>query len=113
MSNSGRSFHKSATWVADTDIFIPCGRQQNTKYTALLRFTQQNELTLVIFNCTNSTVTTVIDFVRSYIVHASNRPEEHIEKADTSLAGVTVEANSFQNLIDVIDGFDLTADLTA
>ena len=112
MSNSGRSL-ESATRVADTGTFIACGRQQNTKYTALLRFTQQNELTLVVCSYTNSTVTIVMDVVRSYIAHASNRPEKHIEKADTSLAGVAVEANGFPDQVDVIDGFDLTTDLTA
>lgn len=100
MSNSGRSLHESATWVANTGIFIGHGRQQN-------------ELTLVICSYTNSTVTAVIDGVSSYIAYASNRSEEYIEKADTALAGVAVEANGFPDQVDVIDGFDLTTDLTA
>ena len=36
------------TWVADTGLFIACGRQQNNKYTALERFAQRNALTFVI-----------------------------------------------------------------
>lgn len=32
-----------------------------------------------------------MDDVRSYIAHASNRPEDQIEKADTALAGVAVQ----------------------
>ncbi|MFC6965230.1 hypothetical protein ACFQL7_28680 [Halocatena marina] len=54
-----------------------------------------------------------MDGIRSYIAYASNRSEEYIEKADTALAGVAVEANGFPDLNDVIDAFDLTADLTA
>lgn len=35
-------------WVADTGLFVACGRQQNSKYTALERFARQNEITFVV-----------------------------------------------------------------
>jgi hypothetical protein len=35
-------------WVADTGLFVACGRQQNNKYTALERFAKQNDLSFVI-----------------------------------------------------------------
>jgi len=41
-------FGESVAWVADTGLFVACGRQQNTKYTALERFAQRNDLTFVI-----------------------------------------------------------------
>jgi hypothetical protein len=37
-----------ATWVADTGLFIACGRQQHTKYTALERFVERNHFTFVV-----------------------------------------------------------------
>lgn len=170
-------FRESAAWVVDAGVFIACGRQQNTKYTALAHFVQQNEITFIIpqrvyeelggsperstpgqtpinsaidsgwvtvaesLDYTNPTVATVMDNVRSYIAHASNRPEDQIEKADTALAGVAVqlleqanipfvyvvttdtdagngvvkaiEMNGFPDQIEVIDGFDLIAELTS
>lgn len=38
----------STAWVADTGLFIACGRQQNAKYTALERYAQRHELSFVI-----------------------------------------------------------------
>ena len=35
-------------WIADTGLFIACGRQQNDKYTALARFAQRHDRTFVI-----------------------------------------------------------------
>lgn len=40
---------------------------------------------------TETTVSAVMDRVRGYIARASNRPEDQIEKADTALAGVSVQ----------------------
>jgi len=34
-------------WVADSGLFIACGRQQNNKYTALRRFAQRNGISFV------------------------------------------------------------------
>lgn len=48
MSEPFDPFQESVAWVADTGLFIACGRQQNTKYTALERFAQRNDLTFVI-----------------------------------------------------------------
>lgn len=39
---------ESVGWIADTGLFIACGRQQNNKYTALERFVKQHEITFVI-----------------------------------------------------------------
>ncbi|WP_336326460.1 hypothetical protein [Halovenus sp. HT40] len=41
-------YDDSVAWVADTGLFIACGRQQNNKYTALKRFAQRNELTFIV-----------------------------------------------------------------
>lgn len=176
MNENDQYDHKDGAWVADTGLFIACGRQQNTKHTALERFAQRNEITFVIpqrvygelggapepstpgqlpitsaidagwvtvaddLDYTNPTVATVMDDVRSYIAHAANRPEDQIEKADAALAGVAVqlleqndilsvsvvttdtdagrgvakaiETNGFPNRIEIIDGFELVADLT-
>lgn len=38
----------AVTWIADTGLFIACGRQQNNKYTALERFARRNDITFVI-----------------------------------------------------------------
>ena len=38
----------SLAWVADTGLFIACGRQKNDKYTALERFTRRHDVTFVI-----------------------------------------------------------------
>lgn len=37
-----------AAVVADTGVFVACGRQQNNKYVALERFARRNDLTLLI-----------------------------------------------------------------
>ena len=36
------------TWIADSGLFIACGRQQNNKYTAMERFARRNDITFVI-----------------------------------------------------------------
>lgn len=38
----------STAWVADSGLFIACGRQENTKYTALERFATHNQITFII-----------------------------------------------------------------
>jgi hypothetical protein len=48
MSESFDPLGESVAWVADTGLFVACGRQQNQKYTALERFAQRNDLTFVI-----------------------------------------------------------------
>ncbi|GAA0721072.1 hypothetical protein J2744_000379 [Halorubrum trapanicum] len=114
-------------WVADTGLFVACGRQQNNKYTALEQFARRNDITLVIPqrvydelggaperstpgqtpinsaidagwvavaeepDYTNSTVSQVMDDVRTFIARSSNRREDQIEKADTALAAVAAE----------------------
>jgi len=40
--------HETVAWIADTGLFVACGRQQNTKYTALERFARQNDIIFVI-----------------------------------------------------------------
>jgi hypothetical protein len=39
---------EDVVWVADTGLFVACGRQQNNKYTALKRFAQRNDIPFVI-----------------------------------------------------------------
>lgn len=39
---------ESVVWIADTGLFIACGRRQHGKFTALERFVRRNELTLVV-----------------------------------------------------------------
>jgi len=39
---------ENPAWVADTGLFIACGRQHNDKYTALSRFAQRHDRTFVI-----------------------------------------------------------------
>lgn len=39
---------ESVAWVADTGLFIACGRQQNDKYIQLERFARENDVTFVI-----------------------------------------------------------------
>lgn len=51
MSESFDPFQGSIAWVADSGLFIACGRQQNNKYAALERFAAQNDLTFVIPQC--------------------------------------------------------------
>ena len=46
---------------------------------------------------TNSTVSQVMDDVRSFIARSSNRNEDQIEKADTALAAVAVELLEGEN----------------
>ncbi|TYL37215.1 hypothetical protein CV102_18035 [Natronococcus pandeyae] len=48
MSESFDPVRDADAWVADTGLFVACGRQQNNKYTALERFARQNEITFVI-----------------------------------------------------------------
>lgn len=48
MSEPFNPLQNSVTWIADTGLFIACGRQQNNKYTSLERFAQRNDLTFVI-----------------------------------------------------------------
>lgn len=127
MSEPFDLYQKSVAWVADTGLFIACGRQQNNKYSALERFAQRNDITFVVPqrvydelggapdrstpgqtpinsaidagwvtvanepDYTNSTVSQVMDDVRSFIAYSSNRDEDQIEKADTALAAVAVE----------------------
>jgi len=124
MSEPFDPLQESVAWVADTGFFIPCGRQQDNKYTALERFAQRNDLTFVIPqrvhdelggapnrsipgqtpinsaidagwvtvadepDYTNNTVSQIMDDVRSFIAHSSNRDEDQIEKADTALAAL-------------------------
>ena len=40
--------HEPALWVADSGLFIACGREQNNKYGVLERFARRNEITFVI-----------------------------------------------------------------
>jgi len=48
MSGPFDPFGESVAWVADTGLFVACGRQQNDKYTALERFAHRNDITFVI-----------------------------------------------------------------
>ena len=48
MGESFDPLQQSVGWVVVTGLFIACGRQQNTKYTALERYAQQNDLRFVI-----------------------------------------------------------------
>jgi hypothetical protein len=48
MTETTDSSSQNVAWVADTGLFIACGRQQNNKYTALARFAQRNNITFVI-----------------------------------------------------------------
>lgn len=89
---------------------------------------------------TNSTVSSVMDNVRGFIAHTSNRNEDQIEKADTALAGVAVqlldrgdaeyihlvttdtdagngvvaavESHGFSDRIEFKNGFELIAEIT-
>lgn len=126
MSGSNSSEENTA-WVADTGLFVACGRQQNNKYVAFRQFAQRREISFIIprrvyeelggapdrstpgqtpidsaidagwvkiadeLDYTNSTVASVMDDVRTFIAQTSNRDEDHVEKADTALAGVAVE----------------------
>lgn len=167
---------EDAAWVADSGVFIACGRKQNNKYIALERFARRNEITLIIPqrvyqelggapdrstpgqtpinsaieagwvtvadepDYTNSTVSSVMDYVRRYIARSSNRAEDQIEKADTAIAGIAVqlllggdasfvyvvttdidagegtvsagEAHGFEEQIKFINGFELIDEIT-
>lgn len=48
MSEPFDPYRESVAWVADTGLFIACGRQQNNKYSALERFSRQNDITFII-----------------------------------------------------------------
>lgn len=48
MGDAGDSYVEDAVWIADSGLFIACGRTQNNKYTALERFARRNEITFVI-----------------------------------------------------------------
>ena len=127
MSGSFDPMQEDAVWVADTGLFVACGRQQNNKYTALKRFARRNDISFVIPqrvydelggapnrstpgqtpinsaidagwvtvadepDYTNSTVSKVMDDVRTFIAQSSNRREDQIEKADTALAAVVAD----------------------
>jgi hypothetical protein len=176
MSEPFDPFEESVAWVADTGFFVACGRQQNNKYTALERFANRDDLTLIIpqriyeelggapdrstpgqtpINSArdagwvrvadepeyaNSTVSRVMDDVRSYVARSSNRDEDQIEKADTALGAVaatllvtgtaqsvcivTTDADAgegvvaalttqgFEDRIQYWDGFDLIGQIT-
>ncbi|WEL21953.1 hypothetical protein [Halorhabdus sp. BNX81] len=47
MSGSFDPMAEGVVWVADTGLFVACGRQQNNKYTALERFARRNDLSFV------------------------------------------------------------------
>ncbi|WP_115864985.1 hypothetical protein [Halorussus litoreus] len=176
MSGSFYPMQEDVIWVADTGLFVACGRQQNNKYTALERFAQRNDLSFVIPqrvydelggapdrstpgqtpinsaidagwvtvaeepDYTNSTVSQVMDDVRTFIAQSSNRREDQIEKADTALAAVAAEhldvgdaeftcvvttdidageaivsalsKNGFDNRVQFKNGFELFEDIT-
>jgi hypothetical protein len=48
MTASFDPFDETVAWVADTGLFVACGRQENNKYTALERFAVGNDITFVI-----------------------------------------------------------------
>lgn len=48
MVEPNESLAQNAVWIADSGVFIACGRQENTKYTALERFARRNDITFVI-----------------------------------------------------------------
>jgi hypothetical protein len=48
MPNFDTTHAENPAWIADTGLFIACGRQQNNKYTALARFAQRHDRTFVI-----------------------------------------------------------------
>lgn len=129
---------KSVAWVADTGLFIACGRQQNNNYTALEHFAHRNDITFVVPqrvyeelggaqdrstpgqtpinsaietgwvtvadepDYTDSTVSRIMDDVRSFIARSSNRDEDRIEKADTALAAVAVELLDENNYVCIV-----------
>jgi len=48
MSRSFDPLEEGVVWVADTGLFVACGRQRNNKYTALERFAHRNDLSFMI-----------------------------------------------------------------
>lgn len=48
MSEAFDPIQADVLWVADTGLFVACGRQRNNKYTALEQFAGRNDITLVI-----------------------------------------------------------------
>jgi hypothetical protein len=48
MSGSFDPMQEGVIWIADTGLFVACGRQQKNKYTALERFAQRNDFSFVI-----------------------------------------------------------------
>ena len=44
MSESFDPYEDTVVWIADTGLFVACGRQQNNKYTALQQFAQQHDI---------------------------------------------------------------------
>lgn len=49
--SGGKKFdpmQEGVVWIADTGLFVACGRQQNNKYTALEQFAKQHDITFVI-----------------------------------------------------------------
>ncbi len=48
MEGRNKPFPENAVWVADSGLFIACGRQQHTKYVALEQFARRNEISFVI-----------------------------------------------------------------
>ena len=68
---------------------------------------------------TNSAVAQVMDDVRSFIAHSSNRDEDQIEKADAALAAVAVErlqgSNEFVQVVttDIDAGHAVVASIEA
>jgi len=48
MSESFDPMQEGVLWVADTGLFVACGRQQNNKYTALELFARRNDISFVI-----------------------------------------------------------------
>lgn len=48
MAGTTESIPEDATWVADSGVFIACGRQGHEKHIALERFATRNEITFVV-----------------------------------------------------------------
>lgn len=48
MSGSFDPVGEQVTWIADTGLFVACGRRQNDKYVALQRFALRNDVSFVI-----------------------------------------------------------------
>jgi hypothetical protein len=48
MSGSFDPLREDVVWIADTGVFVACGRQGNVKYIALERFARRNDITFVV-----------------------------------------------------------------